>query len=80
MNEFHVFDLVDVKPWNDIADHYGIEQGSWVAMVAANPHQIASFDDYSNHFVRLQNSIYHWPVQALTLHVELSFPTIDDLI
>lgn len=80
MNRFSVLDLVDVKSWNDIAEHCCIGKCGWDEMVATNPHQIALISHLNPRFVQLENSCYCWPIEALEFHTEQSIPQIDDLI
>ena len=76
---FEVRDMVNVKPYKDVEDHYGIPRNVWDNFYENNPHQIIEFSFRGSAILNFDNS-WAWLASALELSYEKNMPDIMDMV
>lgn len=76
---FEVGDMVNVKPYEDVEDHYSISKTVWDDFYENNPHQIMEFSFRGSALLNFDNS-WAWLASALELSYEKNMPDIMDMI
>lgn len=80
--EIHVGDLVDIVPYDTVADDYGIARENWEYQQAMNPQTVADVWCDGEH-IELENERYGftWPNWAFVPHESsVSLPSVEDLL
>ena len=76
---FEIGDIVCVKPYEDVEDHYGISKDVWDDFYENNPHQIVCFSFRGSAMLNFDSS-WGWLSSALELSYEKNMPDIMDMI
>lgn len=76
---FEVGDMVNVKPYEDVADHYSIPKHVWDDFYENNPHEIIGFSFRGSALLNFDDS-WAWLASALELSYEKNMPDIMDMV
>lgn len=76
---FEVRDMVNVKPYEDVEDHYSISRNVWNDFYENNPHQIAEFTSFGNAVLDFDRA-WAWLDSALEPFDEKNMPDIMGMI
>lgn len=76
---FSVGDIVNVKPYKDVEDHYSIPKNAWDDFYENNPHQIVEFSYRGSAILNFDRK-WAWLASALELSYEKNMPDIMDMI
>lgn len=76
---FEIGDIVCVRPYQDIEDHYSIPKNAWDDFYENNPHQIVEFTSFGNAVLDFDRT-WAWLDSALELSYEKNMPDIIDMI
>ena len=76
---FEVGDMVNVKPYEDVEDHYNIAKSAWNDFYENNPHEIVGFSSLGSAILNFDNS-WVWLASALELYYEKNMPDVMDMV
>lgn len=76
---FEVGDMVNVKPYEDVEDHYGISKDVWDDFYENNPHQIMEFSFRGSALLNFDVS-WAWLASALEPFDEKNIPDVMDMV
>lgn len=76
---FEVRDMVNVKPYKDVEDHYSIPRNVWDNFYKNNPHQIIEFSFRGSALLNFDDS-WAWLASALELSYEKNMPDIMGMV
>lgn len=76
---FEIGDIVCVKPYEDVEDHYSIPKYVWDDFYENNPHQIMKFSFRGSALLNFDDS-WAWLASALELSYEKNMPDIIDMV
>lgn len=79
---FRVGDLVDIVPYDTVADNYCINRRNWEIQQAMNPQTVANVRLDGDH-IEIENDAWSftWPYWAFVPHESaVSLPEVEDLL